>query len=329
MTERPSYWTSRSPVAPLAAAVALPALLTGAATGVTAQSDPGALCGEAVAPLECQLAVSAARSVQPRVGLALWGGSPVPGTASTAGFRIGTTPRVSLSGRVALVPTALPPLVDRSESTSAVGVVPSASVQSTVELMHGYSPLPTVGGFLSLDFLGRVSFGRLPVGKGFDRSDVWGWAAGLRLGVLRESFTLPGVSVTATYGRSTDVTFGDPEGLASDGFVQGAVSGLGLTAAASRGILGVRLTGGVAWDRYGSDVRLGYDGAPAGPLSTVGGDLVMERWSGFGSITWSHLIYHTVLEIGWHEPPTPATLPVDVEVTPMSWWGGLAVRVTP
>ncbi|MFO7892890.1 MAG: hypothetical protein R6U63_04080 [Longimicrobiales bacterium] len=324
MTERSSYWTRA-----LVPALALAALMGAGAKGGAAQTEAAALCAPAAFSLECQLTASAVGLIQPRVGLGLWGGNPVPGTASTAGYRFQGAPRWSVGARTALVPTALPPILDRSETASSTATLAAASVHSTVALMHGFSPLPTVGGVFSLDLLGRVSAARLPVGKGFDRGAVVGLGAGLRLGLLRESFTLPGVSMTAVYGRSTEVTFGDPGGLDTDGHIQGAVSGLGLTAAASRRVLGLRLTGAVAWDRYASDVRLRYAGPAAGSGSTLSDTAVMERWSGFGSITWTRLIYHTVLEVGWQAAPSLPTLPAGVEVSPMTLWAALAFRITP
>ena len=319
MTERPSYWIRTSALAAL--------LLVGGGglSAATAQADLGDVCLNAAARYECNLAVATARVIQPRVGLALWGGNPVPGTASTGGLRLAGSPRISVMTRGALVPTTLPPLLDRSVAGSENGVLSSVALQSTVAVAHGFSPLPTVGGFLSLDVMGRVAVARMPGGSGFRSRAVWGGMAGIRLGLLRESFTLPGLSLTAGYGRSGEVTFGDPEGLETDGFVQGPVSDLTATLAASRRLFGLRLAGGVTWDRYTGEVALGHDGG-AGPLTA---DAVMRRWSGFGSLTWTRLIYHAVLEVGWQEGPPPVPLPSGVEVDPAALWMALAFRVTP
>ena len=324
MTERPSYSTS------LAAGLALAAFLAGGAADVVAQSGPEALCAGTVATLECQLAGATVQVIHPRLGLALWGGSPVPGTASTAGLRVGRSPRLSAAARIRLVPTTLPPLLDRTEDGAETGTAMALSLQSSVALVHGLSPLPTVGGVLSVDLLGRLSVARVPVGKGFGRGDVWGVSGGVRVGLLRESFTLPGVSVTATYGHSTTLTFGDPSAIATDGFTRGSVSGLGTSLAVSRWLFGVRLAGNVAWDRYASNVDIRYAGAPSsGPESVLEGKMVMRRWSGSGSVSWSRLIYHSTLEVGWQAAPTLPTLPAGVDLSPVRWWLGLAFRVTP
>ena len=188
---------------------------------------------------------------------------------------------------------------------------------------------PPAGGVLSLDLVGRLAYGRLPVGKGFDSPVVWGLALGLRLGVLRESLTLPGVSVTATYGRSGTVSFGDLDGVTTDGAVRGAVSGLHATAAVSRRLLGLRLGGGLSFDRYSSDVQVRYTPAPLLPQASGRGDATAHRWSAFGSVTWTRLIYHAVLEVGIQETPPPGGLPATVAVDPAGWWVAGAFRFTP
>lgn len=320
MPELPSYWTRR-----LAAA-----LLLVIPASAAAQDDLAEVCsGLVTGAEECYLATATARIIQPRIGLALWGGSPVPGTASTLGLRRRGSPRLGLSARFAVVPTTLPPLLDRSQSGSATAMVTAASLQTTVGVFHGYSPMATVGGMLSLDLVARLSYGRLPAGKGFVHPNLWGVGLGLRVGVLRESLTLPGVSVTATYGRSGTVSFGDPDGVATDGAVRGAVSGWHATAAVSRRLFGLRLGGGLSFDRYSSDVLVRYSPGPTLPQASGRGDATLHRWSAFGSVTWTRLIYHAVLEAGVQESPTPGGLPADVALDPAGWWVGAAFRFTP
>ena len=323
MKARPSYWSS---------ALGLTLVLAGGPTGpagAAAQSELDGVCAAATAPLECNLAAAAVQLMQPRVGLALWGGNPVPGTASTVGLRRARTPRISAAARVRALRVTVPPLLDRTASRAEHGLVTSAALQSSFGLYHGFSPLPTVGGVLSVDALTRLAVARLPVGKGFESAAVWGWSAGVRLGLFRESFTLPGVSLTATYGRSSGVALGDAAGLTTDGAAEGAVSVLGAALVASRRVLGLRLAGGLSWDRYASDVTLRYTGPATGP-GTLAGDAVLYRTAGFGSITWTRLIVHGSLEVGWQEAAPLPPLPPDVApIDPAGLWLGLAIRVTP
>ena len=276
---------------------------------------------------ECRLAASAIRTAQPRIGVALWGGSPVPGTASTLGMRIGSMPRISVSGRVTLVPTTLLPLADRTTNETETGWIPGVSTQAVVGVLPGWSPLPTVGGVLSLDAIGRLSFAALP-GSGFRDDHVWGWMLGLRLGALRESFTLPGVSLTASYGGSTEITYGDPENASTDGFWEGSMTDLNATLAVTKALSALRLTGGAAFDRYSSDVRVGYRTSRLSPQVVFDADSDTDRWSGFVNASWTLLIFHASAEVGLQQTVEPKGLPTGVEADPIGWWGGLAFRIS-
>lgn len=313
---------------PMCATAALLAAVHPAAAG--AQSGLEASCRAMVGPTasECLLAVATTRAVQERVGIALWGGSPVPGTASTLGMRIGSTPRASLSARLKLVPAEPPPLLDRARAGSERAWIPAASGQATLGVFQGWSPLPTVGGVLSVDVLARLSAARLPRGAGFDHGAALGWSAGVRIGALRESFTMPGVSLTTSYGRSTAVAFGDPDGNTTDGFSRGSISDLNATLAASRRIGPLRLTGGVAGDRYSTDARVGYRDPLSRSLNTDRGRVTTDRRSWFGNVSWTTLIFHASGEFGWQEIPEPGDLPAGVSVDPVGWWAGVAFRLS-
>ena len=268
--------------------------------------------------------------VQPRVALALLGGSPVPGTASTLGMRIGSFPRLSFSGRLSVVPMEIPPLVDRSDGEGTGALMAGLSGQATVGLLTGWSPLPTVGGLFSLDLIARASWASLPEEKGFRDGSVWGWSAGLRLGALRESFTLPGISLTGSYGRTGHVALGDPRGAGA--YIDGAIADWNATLAASKRIGPVGVTAGVAWDRYTSEVDFAFPGPGSVPGEQVQvqdvADATTERWSAFTNVSWTFLIAHGSLEAGWQEAPVPDGLPSDVTVDPAGWWVGAALRLS-
>ena len=314
------------------------ALLAGALVGAllpdaaAAQDDDAdAACRSLMSPTavaECRLAVGAARVVQPRLGAAIFGGNPVPGTASTLGMRLGSFPRTSLAFRLNIVPSEIPPLEDRSAAEGEGALLLGVAADAAVGLLTGFSPAPTVGGVLSVDLLARVGYVLLPGGPGFDDAGALGWALGARVGLLRESFTLPGVALTGTYGRITRTALGDPEGGTTDAFVEGAVTDLraGLAATKRLGLVG--LTGGVAWDRYASDVTAGFREFPGGPQLQVTGDAVSGRWSAYANAAWTLLIFQASLELGWQESPVPDGIPTGVALDPTGWFGGAAFRVS-
>ncbi|HEX6941201.1 MAG TPA: hypothetical protein VF158_17525 [Longimicrobiales bacterium] len=250
----------------------------------------------------CNLVAQAIEVAQPVVGLAATGGNPVPGTASTLGMRLGALPRFSVAGRATGVFAELPPALDIGD-TDDIGIfVPSLNVDAAVGIFGGYSPAPTVGGVASLD--GLASFGFLPLPGGDDGFDdsPWTWAAGLRLGILRESFTLPGISVTGMYRRIGDFTFGDPQLRTDDAFFDMSVGIWSLRGAVSKRILMLGLTLGAAYDHYSSDVDFGFNDpadAAADPIRVRLEDFENNRFALFGNVSWTLLILHLVGELGW------------------------------
>lgn len=315
------------------AAIAAVVLIGGVAALATvpsslrAQSDDlDAACASAsIVSGECYLAAAAVRMIHPRVGTALWGGSPVPGTASTLGMRFGSFPRISMSVRLIVLPMDLPPLPNPvgGARESARAHTAGLSGQTTVGILPGWSPLPTIGGMFAVDGIGRASWLHLPGGQGFQQANVFGGLLGLRLGLLRESFTLPGVSVTGSYALSTKVGYGDPDDP-SGGHVDSRIGNWNVTGAATKRLGPAGLTVGAAMDRYTGDVEYSY----AGALTPEQADAVTDRWSAFANLSVTVLIFHAALEGGWQESPTPQGLPQDVTVDPTGWWAGLAFRIS-
>lgn len=301
--------------------VLMPAILP---TSVGAQDDDLAGACAAVSNPECQVAAAAVRTIHPRVGLALWGGNPVPGTASTLGMRLGSVPRFSGSSRVVVLPVELPPLPDRSADEASRATAVGLSTQLSVGILQGISPLPTVGGFLALDAVGRASWFLLPDGQGFADDNVLGASLGLRLGLLRESFTMPGLSLTGSYGQSTRFAFGDPAG-GGDGFIEGGIGNLNLTAATTKRVGLVSLTAAGSLDRYMTAVDFRYPGGPSAAQTATG---ITDRWSVLGNVSWTFMILHASLEAGWQQAPVPDGLPAAVVVNPTGWWAGAALRLS-
>lgn len=302
-------------------------LLAGLAGPARAQSLDD-VCRIQLDASECRLAVESVRVLIPRMSTALWGGNGVAGTASTLGMRIGTMPRLSFGGRVTLAPTRLPPLVDRTASTGENVLFIGMSADLAVGLLPGFSPLPTVGGVLSLDLLARASYLGLPVSEGFHDDAIWGGSLGARLGLLRESFTLPGLSLTGSYRWTRETAYGDPATGSTDGYFDSGVRNYHLAAAASKRVALIRLTGGAAVDRYVSDVEAAYSMSPGGTRIPIEGEVVTDRWSLWANASFTTLIFTAALELGLHEAPIPDGLPSDVDLDPSSLYGGLAFRIS-
>lgn len=332
-TTRSRWRSARRPGARTALAPALALALACAAARPAAGQDDAAdaacaaqLSASAVA--ECRLAVGAARVIQPRLAAALFAGNPVPGTASTLGMRLGSLPRMSLAFQLTAAPTELPPLLEGTAVEGERAILWGLAADAAVGLLTGFSPLPTVGGVLSLDLIGRLGYVPLSGNDGFHDGGVFGWSVGARVGGLRESFTLPGIALTGSYGRIGRTAFGDPVSAGTHGFFDGAVTDLRLGLAATKRLALVGLTAGVAWNRYSGDLTAGFRDGIGAPQVVVEGEAVHERWSGYANASWTLLIFHASAELGWQETAEPPGLPSGVAVDPVGWFAGVSFRVS-
>lgn len=317
------------------------AALLGSATAAEAQEAGLVARCEAATPAGsdarrfCNLVSQAIEVVQAPLGLAVTGGNPVPGTASTLGMRLGTLPRFSVNARVTGVWTEIPDITDFNRSDEDIGIfLPSLNIDASFGLFSGLSLAPTVGGFGSVDLLASMGVIPLPTGDGFDNDSPFSWALGARVGILRESFTLPGISVSLMYRRLGDLDYGDPQLVDDDAFFDADLSIWSLRGAVSKRIAFLGATAGIGYDHYSSDLRYGFvNPASTGPSTFVltDSDFENDRYSFFVNLSYTLLILHGVLELGWQQAGEEirAPLPAGTRFDPDgSFFGSLAIRLS-
>ncbi|CAN5759682.1 hypothetical protein BH23GEM10_BH23GEM10_08980 [soil metagenome] len=314
------------PVALVAAAMFLPA-----AADAQPVREQCLLATRADVTKFCGNVADAITILQPRIGMAATGGNPVFGTASTLGMRIGSMPRISLGLRVSAAEADLPPVERQSSDDDVSFPIGSVSMDVSAGVFPGLNLLPTVGGFASLDLLASAGFMPLPSGEGFDDSAPFTWAAGARVGLLRESFTAPGVSVSAMYRRLGDATYGSPTLTDRDAhFTLDDQSVTSIRGTAGKRVLGFGLTAGAAWDRYSSDVagsvRDSDPVAGAFELPFAQDGLTQTRTSYFGNVSFTLLILNMAVELGWQEGGEAVEDGSD-RLSKKGVFGGLAVRL--
>lgn len=295
-----------------------------------AAAELAARCGDASGGAAwCAASAAAYEAVAAGMGLVASGGSEIPGTSSTLGRRRGLGPRLAVSARLngARIPL---PAVDPSSASRLPGLhslVSSASLEAAVGLIDGMRVAPRYGGILALDAIGSVGVVRLPRADGF-RGNALSAGIGARLGILRESFDVPGVSLSATRRFFGEARLG----------ADGAPAALRLEAAATsvRAVIGKDLAEagvvvGAGWDRYSGDATLeggATQGDRSGGVALAGPPV--DRLLVFGALSRTWQVMQVTGEFGWAAgfdgPPGSGTTPFDPGAG--SIFASLGLRIT-
>jgi hypothetical protein len=192
---------------------------------------------------------------------------------------------------------------------AALGSVPAGgergwlkSVRGDLALgaFDGFSVAPTVGGILSLDLLATAGLVTSSRKDGFAGETLAGVGVGVRVGVFRESFTLPGVTFTATrrwLGETRFGTFGEEGGRGAE---------FETTVTSLRGVVGkdffaLGFLAGMGWDRYEGSARV-QAAVPSGTDSVFDADdFDADRMVVFGGVSYNFLVLQLAAEGGWAE----------------------------
>jgi hypothetical protein len=273
--------------------------LAGAADAQTLREQ----CTPQVWPEYCQRLADAAASIAPRMAMIAAGGNPIAGTASTLGMRLPGSPRVSFALRATAGRVRMPRVTESDATGETTTTAIGTALDAGVGLFHGINIGPTVGGFGAVDVIASAGL----LHEGDDELDAGGftWGAGVRIGILRESFTAPGISVSAVYRGLPDVAYVlDHEVLSMQLFEAENNSAWSVRGTVGKRLLGVGLTGGVGYDRTSSDLAVSYmaPGPGTGILVQLDESGVSDsRMSYFANLSHTTTILNLVLELGWQQ----------------------------
>src|SRR5712691_8495696 len=234
----------------------IPALLGLAAVPLAAQEPK---CNDANAQVQaaCNAAVDAYATFQPLAGIAISGGSPELGTARA----LGGLGHFFGSFRVNVVKATVP----NPDTTKAAisGGVPAPVVEAGLGIWPGMS-----GGLLAVDVLASATL--LPTG--LDKLSVDSNAArvgqmalgigyGVRVGVLKGSFPIPSISVSAMRRTLPRLQYGSLAG--GDQFeFDTDLKTTNVRVAASMRLLFVDAAAGFGFDKYSSTAHLRFHDTP-------------------------------------------------------------------
>jgi hypothetical protein len=256
----------------------------------------------------CRGAVASAQLLQPELGLLLTGGNPVLGTASPIAKKFRGMPRFQLGGRIGFAWAKIPDVLVSPQDAAAAGtrsfVMAGPQLDLSVGVFDGVALGSTAGGLGAIELLGSVGTLLLPNGEGFERA-ASGFGLGARVGILREGFTAPGISLTALYKRFGRVQYGG--GLTELGLDMEAAA---FRAGISKSFIAFGLAFTVAYDSYWSDIDLQVI-VPSGMLQAEGVATVIprndpielhsDRWSAFLDVSYIVLFLNLTAELGWQE----------------------------
>ena len=167
-----------------------------------------------------------------------------------------------------------------------------------VGVLDGFSLMPTVGGILSLDLLASASLLFLGESDGFLGNEGL-LSVGGRVGIFRESFTLPGVTVSAMRSFGQHVVWTDA--------VNGEQIDTDISTTSVRAVIGkdfftlAVLAGmGWDWDRGEMGVQVPDPAAPGGGqgIGLMDG-LTIRRSVYFAGVSITRLVWTLSLEGGW------------------------------
>ena len=252
----------------------------------------------------CPAVLGAVRNARAGLLTAVSGGTPLPGTASTLGRRHPGSARFAFGGTVQVQSLVLPDLVSTERPRAGPersGAVVAFRGAGAMGVFQGFSPRPAVGGILGVDLVGAASYLLLPTDAGFE-SGVPAWGVGARIGLLRESFTLPGVTASVVrYSVSRAELETDPTGETSF-----STSGWSLRGIVGKDLYGVGLYAGLGQDRGEGRFDLRSPGSgglapPAYPSELVyrSGALPARRNSLFAGGVYTLLVTQVSAELGW------------------------------
>jgi len=281
--------------------------------GIFAQGPVGQLHSACVGArpaldLRCADAALAVQALHGGVGLLMTAGGPLSASPSTLGQRMAGSPRIAfdLGGSWA---SFAHPDISRSGPQSLASdersLITGMRLSGVAGIFDGFSVVPGVGGVLGLDVVTSVQLVRVPGSPAASGSKV-GWGGGVRVGLLRESFSLPGVTVSGVYQRAGGLGFGTSEGAGSFALIRPSVTSLRFIV--GKDLWPVGLSVGAGWDRYRGDGRIEarVEEGGGGIVEGVGaGDLSMNRKHLFAGANFTWLVTQLTVEVGWARDGSP------------------------
>ncbi len=266
-------------------------------SGIVASCAAG---GSAALVAPCRSTVLAAQAIRGGISVADAMGVELAGTSSTLGRRLGRTPRVSVAARLKVAVFDIPDILGDGAALPDETTVVAYGMKATVAagVLDGFSVLPTVGGFLSLDVLASLNVLFLQEDDGFAENEGL-ISVGGRLGLLRESFTMPGVTVSLVQHFGEDLSWGGVGETGAQLDTDVATTSLRATIGKDLFALALLVGAGLDWQKGDFGVRVADPDVPGGQGVVVAQDLTTRRRVYYMGASLTRLVFQFSLEAGW------------------------------
>lgn len=267
----------------------------------------------------CADAAVVALEAVDQVALLAGNGAEIPGSASTLGMRIGRSSRIAAWLRTGASKSAIPDILGTDPQAEASFVVPSLRIGVAGGIHDGLRIAPTLWGLFSLDLVGEAGVMRFPSNRGYA---IWlpSYTLGARVGLLRESFTVPGITLSVRRHFNGSVRLGDESDPSQVSSRPGITS---LRASMGKDLVAVGLVLGTGLDLYSSEVEMRIDDA------RVTGSLSGSRRLYYGGLSMNFLFVQVSGEAGLAEGLDAVEGSIE-SWAPDAWsgFGALAIRLT-
>ncbi len=256
--------------------------------------------GSAALVAPCQSTVLAAQAIRGGVSIANAMGSEIAGSASTLGRRLGRTPRVSLGARFRVATFDMPDILTDGAALPGKTTVVAYGLKATVAagILDGFSILPAVGGVMSLDLLASLNLVLLQEDDGFTENEGL-VSVGARLGLLRESFTMPGVTVSLVQHYGEEVSWGGFEGAGAQFDTDVSTTSVRATVGKDLFALALMAGAGLDWQKDDFAVRVADPGVPGGLGIAAAQDMTTRVPVYYVGASLIRLVFQLSLEVGW------------------------------
>ena len=256
--------------------------------------------GSAALVAPCRNTILAAQAIRGGVAVVDAMGSQVAGSSSTLGRRLGRTPRVSLGARFRVAAFDMPDILADGAALPGKSTVVAYGMKATVVagVLDGFSVLPSVGGFLSLDLLASLNLVWLQESDGFTENEGL-ISVGGRVGLLRESFTMPGVTLSLVQHYGSELSWGG--GGDADAQLDTDMVTTSLRATVGKDLFALALQAGAGFDWQKGDfgVLVPDPGVPGGQGVAVAQGVTTRRPVYYVGASLIRLVFQVSLEAGW------------------------------